>query len=175
MERWEAKRIAEALLFVCGKPLTIKDLQRIIGEYAAQTFQEILEELKKEYENEGRSFRLVNISQGYQLVTDSRYAPWVKKMHQEWNHKKISRAALETLAIIAYRQPINRSEVESIRGVCIDGVLRNLLEKNLIRIAGRQSGPGRPLLYATTEEFLRYFGLKDLSDLPRLEEWQNLT
>jgi len=175
MDQWKAKRIVEALLFASGKPLTIKSLQGIIGECEAQTLQGILEELKEEYEREGRSFRLVNISQGYQLVSDSRYAPWVKKMHQEWNHKKITRAALETLAIIAYRQPITRSEIESIRGVCIDGVLRNLLEKNLIRIASRQSGPGRPLLYATTEEFLRYFGLKDLSDLPRWEEWKNIT
>jgi segregation and condensation protein B len=174
MNREEAKRIIEALLFISGKPVTIKDFQEIIEEYEAPTLQEILEELGAEYKNEGRSFGLAKISYGYQLLTNPQYAPWINKMQLARNHKTMSRPALETLAIIAYRQPIIRAEIESIRGVNVDGVLRTLLERNLIRVAGRQSSPGRPLLYATNEEFLRYFGLKEISELPRLEEWKNI-
>ncbi|NTV53179.1 MAG: SMC-Scp complex subunit ScpB, partial [Candidatus Firestonebacteria bacterium] len=133
-----------------------------------------LDELKAEYDTQGRAFHLAEIAEGYQLVTRVALAPWIRKLYRSRASNKLSRAALETMAIIAYRQPISKMEVEDIRGVSADGVLNSLLERKLIRVVGRKEVVGRPLLYGTTKEFLHYFGLKDLSDMPELKDLQDM-
>jgi segregation and condensation protein B len=130
----------------------------------------VLESLGLGYDARPSGFKLVRLGNGYQVVTRERYAPWVKEMLAGRQKTRLSRAALETAAVVAYKQPITRLEVERIRGVDAGGVLNTLLERSLIMIKGRDPGPGRPLLYGTTQTFLDYFGLEKLNDLPRMEE-----
>lgn len=172
MTREQVKRIIEALLFAVNKPLSLRDIRDIIEEGAESFIKEIIEELKSEYTQSKRSFNIVEIAGGYQVVTDTYYAPWIKKLFKEDRPKTLSMPALETLAIIAYRQPITKSEIESIRGVNVEGVIQTLLEKNLIKPSGRKEAPGRPFFYVTTEEFLVHFGLRSLQDLPKLKEFE---
>jgi segregation and condensation protein B len=130
---------------------------------------DIVAELNAEYLREGRAFRIVSVAGGFRMLTRPEHAMWIKLLHRS-SRPRLSQAALETLSIIAYRQPVARTELEGIRGVNVDGVLKTLVERDLVRIAGRGEGLGRPLLYATTERFLEYFGLPDLEALPRPEE-----
>jgi len=130
----------------------------------------IMGELISDYRDRDGGIHIVEIANGYQMVTNPRYAPWIKKFMGAQPSNKLSMPALETLAIIAYRQPIIKAEIEQIRGVNSDGVIKTLLERRLIRIMGRKEAPGRPLLYGTTREFLQYFGLKDLTELPTLKD-----
>ena len=133
--------------------------------------RDLVYELKNEYEIQKRSFTIAEIAGGFQLVTDSYYAPWIKRLLIKEKTQRLSMPAMETLAIIAYKQPLTKSEMETIRGVNIDGVIENLLEKNLIKTSGRREAPGRPFIYTTTDEFLVHFGLKSLEDLPKLKEF----
>jgi segregation and condensation protein B len=130
--------------------------------------------LGDELEQEGRGIRLAEVAGGYRLVTKQEYAPWVKRLDKAKSAAKLSRSALESLAIIAYKQPIVRSEIEEIRGVETSGVVRTLLERKLVRIVGRKEVPGRPIMYGTTKFFLEHFGLHDLSQLPPLREFKEL-
>ncbi|MFH1045813.1 MAG: SMC-Scp complex subunit ScpB [Candidatus Omnitrophota bacterium] len=173
MEREQAKKIIEALLFSSERPLNIEQVSGVI-EQADLNIAELVNELKEEYAGQGRSFTVMEVAGGYQLTTRAEYAPWLSKMHSKANAEKLSRPALETLAIIAYRQPITRVEIEEIRGVNVDGVIKKLLEKSIIRITGRKQLPGRPFCYGTTNEFLELFGLHSLENLPRLEEFGEL-
>ena len=170
MERKELKNIIECLLFFSDKPLGIDKLAKIIEINNCDEIEEAVEELKKEYEMRNSGLQVLNIAQGYQICTRSEFSGWVGKLYKSQTTFKLSLPALETLSIIAYRQPITRGEIEKIRGVDASCVLRTLLERRLIRISGRKKVPGRPILYGTTQEFLRYFGLKDLSEIPSLEE-----
>ena len=134
----------------------------------------IIEDLKGKYNENNNAFTIVQIASGYQLVSRSEYEIFIRRLLKKSGRLALTNASLETLAIVAYRQPVNRFEIESIRGVDSSGVLRTLLSKNLIKIKGRDVGPGRPLLYNTTEKYLEYFGLSNLSEMPKLSELSDL-
>lgn len=172
MQPHELAPLVEALLFVADQPLTVNALVKAIDDETAgpAEVRRVLETLGLAYDAQPRGFKLVRLGNGYQVVTRERYAPWVKEMLAGRQKARLSRAALETAAVVAYKQPITRLEVERIRGVDAGGVLNTLLERSLVMIKGRDPGPGRPLLYGTTQTFLDYFGLEKLNDLPRMEE-----
>ena len=179
-------RVTEALLFSAQKPLSIREMAAAIkqagaddpaaagsNEFARAKESEIaaaLEQLKVEYIQEQRAFQLIEKAEGWQLATDPAFAPWVRQLFPAPKPARLTAPALETLAIIAYRQPITRAAVEAVRGVNIDGVLQTLMERGLVKISGRAEIPGRPLLYETTQFFLDHFGLRNLDDLPNVEE-----
>ncbi|HJR76792.1 MAG TPA: SMC-Scp complex subunit ScpB [Nitrospiraceae bacterium] len=173
-EMRELSGILEALLFMAADPLPMNRIVTLVGAVSKQHVQEALMRLKDEYAREGRGLDLVEIAGGYRLVTKPDYAPWIKRLEKIKAPAKLSRSALESLAIIAYKQPIVRAEIEQIRGVETSGVLRTLLERKLVRIVGRKEEPGRPILYGTTKFFLEHFGLRDLSQLPPLRELKEL-
>lgn len=170
MDRSEAKQILEALLFASEKPLSIEEVRQVLEEETTKDIRALIDELKDEYEAQARGFRIYEIAGGYQVSTHPGFAPWLKKLHGSRRTSRFSKPALETLAIVAYRQPVTRAEIESIRGVNVEGVLKTLLEKEMVRIKGRKDSPGRPIIYGTTDQFLEYFGLRNLSELPTLEE-----
>src|SRR5881392_2713555 len=177
-------RVVEALLFSAQKPLSIRELTTAIkgagaedelspNEFARATEAEIaaaLEQLKIEYVQEQHAFAMTEKAEGWQLVTDPAFVRWVRQLFPAPKPARLTAPALETLAIIAYRQPIIRADVEAVRGVSIDGVLQTLMERGLVKIAGRADIPGRPLLYETTQFFLDHFGLRNLDELPNVEE-----
>lgn len=164
------KRIIEALLFVSQKPLTTEDMRQALDGLDAGEIIAAIEELRLDYEKEKRSFNIAGLAGGYQIITNPEFAPWISKLFKR-EEVRISNPSLETLAIIAYKQPLTRSEMERIRGVNVDGVLKTLLDKNLIKIRGRKDAPGRPITYGTTDEFLKRFGLKGLESLPKLRDF----
>lgn len=161
----ELKPLLEAVLFVAEEPLPADKIAEITGA-AVREVRSCLEILQQEYQASDRGLQVMNIARGYQLATKPEAASVVEKLSREENRYTLSQAALETLGIIAYRQPVTRIDIEVVRGVKADGVLDTLLKRRFIRVAGRKDVPGRPILYGTTREFLRYFGLKDLSELP---------
>jgi segregation and condensation protein B len=163
------KLIIEALLFSSEKPITPREIHSYLPDAKISDIKSALRVLKYELEAMGRSFGLKEVANGYQFRTHSKYAPYILKMLQA-SPNKLSRAAMETLAIIAYKQPILRQEIERLRGVDVGGILKTLMEKELIRIMGRKNLPGRPLIYGTTKRFLEIFDLKDISALPKLKE-----
>lgn len=179
-------RVIEALLFGAHKPLSTKNIVDALkragaadeltlpNEFAGVREAEVaaaLEQLKIEYIEQQRPFQLVEKSEGWQLASDPSYAQWVRQLFPEPKPARLSAPALETLAIVAYRQPIPRADVEAVRGVTIEGVLQTLMERGLVKISGRSENiPGRPLLYETTQFFLDHFGLRNLDELPNVEE-----
>jgi segregation and condensation protein B len=177
-------QVIEALIFAAQKPLTMRELvsatkgavesdDLLPNEFSKATEAQVaaaLEQLKIEYIEQGRAFQLVEKAEGWQLVSDPAYAPWVRQLFPAVKPARLTPPSLETLAIIAYRQPITRADVEAVRGVAVDGVLQSLMERGLVKIGGRAEVPGRPLLYETTEFFLEHFGLRDLDELPNAEE-----
>lgn len=169
----EAKSIIEAILFVADRPVSADQLA-VLVEMDSDDVEMIIQELQKEYDETKRSFQIVEIANGYQICTRSEYATWIKKFYTTEISSRLSTSALEALAIVAYKQPVTRAEIEEIRGVISDSVIRTLLERNLISIVGRKDAPGRPLLYGTTTEFLIHFGLKDLSELPSIDEIEKM-
>ncbi|MFC1667368.1 SMC-Scp complex subunit ScpB [Candidatus Omnitrophota bacterium] len=171
MDGDQAKNIIEAMLFVSDKPLFLNEIKGVLEEFEGTQVKDIVSELSKEYEETRRAFRIKEIAGGFQVVTDPMLAPWLKKLHKTSGSDRLTGPSLETLAIIAYKQPATKPEIETIRGVNVDGVLKALIEKNLVRIVGRKETVGRPILYGTTSEFLQYFGLSSLEDLPNLEEF----
>ena len=174
MERDELRSIIESLLFVSQGPLTIQRLGEVMDGVEKDDIRATLDELQAELENARRGVRLVEVAGGYQLRTAKVNADWVKKF-LGGRPARMGRATLETLAIIAYRQPITRAEIEAIRGVDVDGVINTLLDRSLIRAVARKDVPGRPFLYGTTPEFLQMFNLKDLTHLPTLKEMEEIT
>lgn len=172
MDDREIKSILEAILFLSDEPLEPDRLKGIIENVSPEKIKEFFEDLRREYEERKGGLQIVEIAGGYQILTRTEFAPWIKKFNLVKLSSKLSRAAIETLAIIAYKQPIIRPEIEAIRGVNVEGILKNLLDRRLIKILGRKDVPGKPLLYGTTKEFLHYFGLKDLSELPTLKEFK---
>lgn len=177
-------QVVEALLFSAQKPLSARELATAIksagaeddlspNEFAKVTEADVaaaLEQLKLEYTEQGRAFQLLEKAEGWQIGSDPRFAQWVRQLFPAAKPSRLTPPALETLAIIAYRQPITRADVEAVRGVAIESVLQTLMERGLVRIAGRAEIPGRPLLYETTQFFLEHFGLKNLDELPNAEE-----
>jgi segregation and condensation protein B len=177
-------RVIEALLFSAHKPLSTKEIVDLLhgagaeDEFSPNDFAKVrqaevaaaIEQLKVEYIQAEHGFQLVEKANGWQLVSDPKYAPWVRGLFPAPKPSRLTSPALETLAIIAYRQPITRADVEAVRGVTIDSVLQTLMERGLVKISGRAEIPGRPLLYETTEFFLDHFGLRNLDELPNVEE-----
>jgi len=174
MEREEIKSILESLLFVADGPLTVQRFAEVLDGVDKETIHALILELQSELEAPSRGLQLVEVAGGYQLRTAKVNADWVKKF-LGGRPARMGRATLETLAIIAYRQPITKAEIESIRGVDVDGVITTLLERNLIRAVARKDVPGRPFLYGTTGEFLQLFNLKDLTELPTLKETDEIS
>jgi segregation and condensation protein B len=165
----QVRAIIESLLFVSEVPLSLTKIKSILSMYTHVEITEALEQLRQEYAGDGHGFALAEVAQGYQFRSKPEYGEWIRKL-KRITPARLSQAALETLAIIAYKQPILRAEIESIRGVDVGGVLRLLLEKKLIKILGRKNVPGRPIIYGTTQRFLEVFSLKDISSLPTMEE-----
>ncbi|HHU32648.1 MAG: SMC-Scp complex subunit ScpB [Zhaonellaceae bacterium] len=163
----DKKAIIESLLFVSIEPLSAKKIGDIIGLKPDDVLI-LLTEIKNDLEKPDRGICLIEIAEGFKIVTKEQYSEYIEKILKP-QVTSLSHAALETLAIIAYKQPITRAEIEQIRGVKVDGVLNNLMEKLLIKEIGRKESPGRPIVYGTTTEFLTYFGLKNLSELPSIE------
>ena len=170
----EQIQIVEALLFASPEPLTQTRIN-LIFETDPPKLDDTVKELNHNYEKANRSFKIQGIAGGFQLTTLPEFDIWIKRMLDKSGKLILSTAAMETLAIVAYKQPISRFNVESIRGVDCSGVIKTLLSKNLVRIKGRDEGPGRPLLYAITDKFLENFGLNRISDLPKLKEIADLT
>ena len=166
----EIKPIIESLIFAAEEPITLRKLVDIIGDIDSAQVLEAVAQLKNDYDTQGRSFQIEEIAGGYQLFTKPEYYEWIAKLRKKSGETKLSQAALETLAIIAYKQPILRADLESIRGVQSGQIIRLLMEKDLVKVVGRDESLGHPLLYGTTKRFLEYFGLKDLKDLPNIEE-----
>lgn len=173
MERESLKSIVESLLFVADEPVTVQRLGEAIESADRSEISSVLRDLKTELDVGDKGIRLVEVAGGFQLRTAKENADWVKKF-LGGRPPRMSRATLETLAIIAYKQPITRAEIEAIRGVDVDGVLSTLMERRLIRPVARKDVPGRPFLYGTTPGFLETFNLKDLTHLPTLKEMEDI-
>jgi len=170
----DTKHIVEALLFAADHPLTSEQLASLIEETTPAMIEDVVRDLEADYVMQRRAFGIKRIADGFQIVTRSDYAAWIERLRAAAPRPRLSRPALETLAIIAYKQPVARVELESIRGVSVDAVLRTLLERGMVEVSGRGEGLGRPLLYRTTGHFLEYFGLPGLDALPRPEELEVL-
>jgi segregation and condensation protein B len=174
MEEHELSAVIEALLFISGEPIALDKLAQVLEGTGTDRIREALDRLRQGYDAAGRGLQIVEVAGGYQIATRSECAPWVKALEKIKSATRLSRSGLETLAIVAYKQPVTRGEIEVIRGVDSAGVLKTLLERRILKIVGRREGLGRPMLYGTTREFLHYFGLKDLSELPALKEFREV-
>lgn len=168
------KNIVEALIFASDEEITIKEIKDLLDTFrisvSIKEIEASIDELNREYENNGSAFEIINLAGGYIFATKKKYSHFLGKLTAETQKKKLSQSAIETLAIIAYKQPITRSEIEFVRGVNVDYIVNSLLERDLITIKGRADGPGRPILYGTTTSFLKVLGLNALDDLPKLKE-----
>jgi segregation and condensation protein B len=167
-------RIVEALLFASDGPLKVEQVQEVLPAAKPEAILESIEELKNIYEENQRAFMIVPLAGGFQLLTRPDVSQWVEKFLIGRRRKRLSRAALEVLAVVAYQQPITRGDVESVRGVDCGGVFRTLLEREMIDVRGRAKTAGNPLLYVTTDKFLEHFGVESLKDLPKLDEFKAL-
>ncbi len=169
MEFLQQKYLIESLIFSSPQPITIKEL-RLITELTENDLTKALRELKEEYAKRKGGLLIAEIAEGYQMVTNPEFSPWIKRLRKNSQSTRLSQPALETLAIVAYKQPTTRIEIDQIRGVNSEGAVKSLVDKRLIKIIGKKEAPGRPFLYGTTKDFLQYFGLKNLSDLPPLND-----
>ena len=171
-ERLPLKKVLEALLFAASAPLSLEDFVQVLKEYGSirkKAIRQCLGDMQGNYEDS--SFELAEVFGGYQFRTRADFGPWIRKLLSIKKKERLSKSALETLSIIAYKQPITRAEIEAIRGVSVDSIMRVLLEKELIYVSGKKEVPGKPPLYSTTKHFLTNFGLKALQELPPLSEW----
>lgn len=168
------KSILEAILFAASEPITIKQFQHAIPDMNVREIRKALSELRDDYQETNRSFRLIEIANGFQICTRPEYSEWIRKFYIQQVRVTLSPSALETLAIVAYKQPVTRNDVSTIRGVNSDSVISALVEKGLVCVSGRKEGAGRSLLFSTTDTFLEQFGLKNPNELPSLEEIEQL-
>jgi segregation and condensation protein B len=169
----DLKSIVEALIFASPEPLTIKTLTKLLASEPKEDIAAVIHELKADYQRPG-GLSFVEVAGGYQIVTRAELHEWVRRLFHERTTQKLSVASLETLAVIAYKQPVTAPEIAEIRGVNTSGVLGTLVERRLVKVVGRKQVVGRPFLYGTTREFLERFGLNDISDLPRVEDMADL-
>ncbi len=167
----EIRAILEALIFASPQPITPREIGEVLGGVSRSAWQEALEELKADYARDVRGLQLVEVAGGWQITTRPEYNDWVRELLDPKTPSRLSIQALETLAVVAYKQPVTLPEIIDLRGIKSGGVIKTLLEKRLIRILGRKEVVGRPILYGTTKQFLLHFGLKDLSELPKIEEF----
>jgi segregation and condensation protein B len=174
LEDHQLKSAIEALVFVSGNPLSLDRLAGIFEEATAEQIEAQVRKLQQEYIDRGSGLMIAEVAGGFQFATRPELFEWIRKFKTVKTATRLSKPALETLAIVAYKQPITRSEVEAIRGVNIGGIMRNLMERRLVKIVGKKDVPGKPMMYGTSLECLQYFGLKDLSALPTLKEFQEL-
>ncbi|MCA6084764.1 SMC-Scp complex subunit ScpB [Candidatus Endomicrobiellum agilis] len=172
MEISEVSQILEALLFASERPLSLKELKELIkADYPdTDNVENILNDLKEKYAGLNKPYEIKFVAGGWTFATKPEYSPWIRKLLKEKSVLKLSPSALETLAVIAYKQPITRAEIDEIRGVESSGVIDTLLERRLIKIVGKKEALGKPLLYGTTQDFLKHFGLAHLSELPLIED-----
>ena len=173
MEDREAKSVIESILFISGEPVSLDTMRKLI-EIDKYNTDRLIKDLINDYSLRNGGLLIVEVAEGYQMVTNPACSPWIRKVLSTSIPKRLSQSSLETLAIVAYKQPIIKAEIEAIRGVNSDGVVKTLLERRLIKILGRKEAPGRPLMYGTTPEFLQQFGLKDLAELPTLKEFAEI-
>jgi len=166
----EVKRIVEALLFAVQEPISVRKINEIIDGTDTKGIRDVIQQLREEYDTHDRVFQIEEIANGFQLLSRPEYHEWISKIRKKSSENKLSQPALETLSIIAYKQPIIRAEIEAIRGVQSGQMIRTLIEKGLVKITGRDEVLGRPLLYGTTTKFLDHFGLKSIKDLPKVED-----
>jgi segregation and condensation protein B len=166
----EPIEIVEGLLFASDVPLEAERIREVLDLASAADAHALVANLKERYDREGHALEVTEVAGGYRMVTRPALAPWLVRLARTRTRVRLSRAALEALAIVAYKQPVSRPEIDGVRGVNSEGVLDNLLERRLVRIAGRKDAPGRPYLFETTREFLVAFGLRDLDDLPKVED-----
>lgn len=174
MEDRELKRIIEAILFVSEKPVMIAELKDVLEDADPGLIKETLSSLKNEYESLNKGLRINEVAGGFRMATEPSLSTWLNKLYKNRYTDKLTKPSLETLSIIAYKQPITKAEIELIRGVNVDGVINTLLERELVKIVGRKEAIGRPILYGTTNQFLEYFGLNSLSELPNLREFESI-
>ena len=161
--------VVEALLFAAEQPVSIEQIRSLIPGSDTVMVKQAIERLQQEYEASGRGVRVDEVAGGFRMTTASGFSGFVRKLYRQRRNDKLSRPAMETLAIIAYKQPVTKQEVQSLRSVNIDGVMKSLQERNLIRITGKKNAPGRPFVFGTTRQFLEYFGLNSIEDLPKLD------
>ena len=173
MDALELRQAVETLLFITDHPIDAGKLAAALGlkEKDKETVASAVSDLKREYDERGGPVRVIEIAEGFQMATKPEFAPYVRNLYKERMTMRLSTAALETLAIIGYRQPLTRAEIEEIRGVEVIAALETLLEKALVKVVGRRETVGRPLLYGTTPEFLRHFGLRSIADLPSIDSF----
>jgi segregation and condensation protein B len=167
----EVRAVLEALIYVSPHPLMPRDMEKVLAGVPKKEWQAALEEIRADYARDGRGLQLVEVAGGFQITTRPEYNDWIRELLDPKAPTRLTVQALETLAVIAYKQPVTLPEIIDLRGVKSGGVIKTLLEKRLIRITGRKEVVGRPMLYGTTREFLLHFGLKDVGDLPRIEEF----
>src|SRR3989338_7474438 len=168
------KGVIESLLFVNEKPVTLDQIKKVLDTVGNAEIKNAIASLQREYEERKSGVMIVEIAGGYQMLSNPLYASYLRSFYKTKHTEKLSKPALESMAIIAYRQPVTRADIEMIRGVNSDGVVTHLLEKELIKVIGRKDVPGRPYVYGSTKQFLEYFGLKSIDDLPELEEFPSL-
>ena len=174
MERSELKFVVEAMLFAAESPLSVGDVMELVDGVTREDVEEAVAELSREYDTVPHAFKLIHVAGGHQMCTREEYSFWLDRLKHAKRKARLSRAALETAAIVAYKQPVTKLEVENIRGVDSGATLHTLLERDLATIRGRGKGPGRPLLYGTTRQFLVHFGLNELDELPKLSELKEI-
>ncbi len=167
-------QLIEALIFASDTPLSARKIKDVLELESEKEIRKTIAKINEAYEKHNSPLTIIEVAGGFQIVTRDEFAPWIKKLYRSRSAGHLTQRALETLAIIAYKQPLTKQEVEAIRGVNSDAVIRTLIERNLITINGRKKAPGNPLLYGTTKQFLEYFGLKSLKDLPKLREIDEL-
>jgi segregation and condensation protein B len=161
--------VVEALLFASEAPVEAERIREVLELPSVDEARELVRALGERLDGQGRALQIIEVGGGYRLVTRPEVAPWLVKLARSRTRSRLSRSSLETLAIIAYRQPVTRADIDAVRGVNSEAVLDNLLDRRMVRIAGRKDSPGRPFLYETTRDFLVAFGLRDLADLPKVE------
>ena len=172
LEDSELKKAVETILFITDQPLSVPRIASIVGEKEAGRVAAAVSSVQKDYLERGSAVQVIEIAEGWQMATQPEFARFVRQLYSDKMTMRLSTAALETVSIIAYKQPLTRAEIEEIRGVEVIAALETLLEKGLVRVAGRKETVGRPLLYGTTPEFLRQFGLRSIEDLPPLDSFQ---
>lgn len=171
MEDNKVKQIIEALIFATDRPLPLNQIDEVLDGIGAKVIKEKIDELNSEYRKDTKPYRVKEIAGGFVVATIEELAPWLRKLYKTQITERLSSPALETLAIVTYKQPVTKPTIEAIRGVNVDGVLKTLLERGIIKISGRKDTPGRPFIYSTTKEFLKHFGLGSLKELPPIEEF----
>lgn len=165
-----ARAIIEALIFASSEPITVKNIAEIV-QISEHTVKQIITDLMEEYQNSKRGIQIHEVANGFQFCTHPECASYLEKLQKIPRNVGLSQASIETLAIIAYKQPITKAEIEALRGVSVESAIATLVDKSLIEEAGRKDSPGRPIMYRTTNQFLKYFGLNTLSELPKIPEW----